>query len=110
MDLGATQSAVREVFDGSACPVKATCKGTSSEEGPESFPAPKPRRVKTERLVAVVDLDEHGLPIWFSVQRRVDLLACGAADGRCQQRGSGGAQGGPGRSRGTSRTPLSHRH
>ena len=61
MDLGATVCRPRGVRC-SVCPVKATCKGTSSEEGPESYPAPAPRRVKTERLVAVVDLDQHGRP------------------------------------------------
>ena len=61
MDLGATVCRPRGVRC-SACPVKATCKGASSEEGPEAFPAPKPRRVKTEHLLAVVDLDGHGRP------------------------------------------------
>ncbi len=61
MDLGATVCRPRGVRC-SACPVKTTCKSTLTEEGPESFPSPKPRRVTTEHLVAVVDIDEHGRP------------------------------------------------
>ena len=59
MELGATLCRPKGVKCGK-CPVQAGCEGFGHEGGPEGFPLPAARRVQTERLVAVVDLDVHG--------------------------------------------------
>ena len=61
MELGATVCRPRAPHC-SACPVQATCIARDHPDGVHAFPAPAKRRTKTERLVALVDVDAEGRP------------------------------------------------
>ena len=62
MELGATVCRPRGAFC-STCAVKGTCKAHRHHDDVTTFPAPAKRRVKTERLVALVDVDAEGRPV-----------------------------------------------
>lgn len=61
MELGATVCTPRAPRC-SDCPVQQECLARGHADGPTAFPAPAKRRVITERLVALVDVDAHGRP------------------------------------------------
>lgn len=61
MELGATVCTPRAP-DCSDCPVQMGCMAHHHADGPTAFPAPAKRRVITERLVALVDMDAQGRP------------------------------------------------
>lgn len=61
MELGATVCTPRAPRC-SDCPVQQECLAHGHADGPTAFPAPAKRRVITERLVALVDVDAHGRP------------------------------------------------
>ena len=61
MELGATVCTPRAPRC-SDCPVQQGCLARDHAEGPTLFPAPAKRRVITERLVALVDVDAQGRP------------------------------------------------
>jgi A/G-specific adenine glycosylase len=61
MELGATVCRPRAPHC-SACPVQETCTARDHPDGVHAFPAPAKRRTKTERLVALVDVDAEGRP------------------------------------------------
>ena len=61
MELGATVCTTRAPRC-SDCPVQQGCLARDHADGPTVFPAPAKRRVITERLVALVDVDAQGRP------------------------------------------------
>ena len=61
MELGATVCTPRAPSC-SNCPVQKGCLARVHPNGPSAFPAPAKRRVMTERLVALVDVDAQGRP------------------------------------------------
>ena len=61
MELGATVCTPRAPSC-SNCPVQKGCLARDHPNGPSAFPAPAKRRVMTERLVALVDVDAQGHP------------------------------------------------
>ena len=61
MELGATVCTPRAPSC-SNCPVQKGCLARDHPNGPSAFPAPAKRRVMTERLVALVDVDAQGRP------------------------------------------------
>lgn len=61
MELGATVCTPRAPRC-SGCPVQQDCLARDHANGPTAFPAPAKRRVITERLVALVDVDAQGRP------------------------------------------------
>ena len=61
MELGATVCTPRAPRC-SDCPVQQGCLARDHADGPTVFPAPAKRRVITERLVALVDVDAQGRP------------------------------------------------
>ena len=61
MELGATVCTPRAPRC-SDCPVQQGCLARDRADGPTVFPAPAKRRVITERLVALVDVDAQGRP------------------------------------------------
>ena len=61
MELGATVCTPRAPRC-SDCPVQQGCLARDHTSGPSAFPAPAKRRVITERLVALVDVDAQGRP------------------------------------------------
>ena len=61
MELGATVCRPRAPRC-DACPVSATCLALAHPDDVTAFPAPAKRRVTTERLVALVDVDAEGRP------------------------------------------------
>ena len=61
MELGATVCTPRAPRC-SDCPVQQDCLARDHASGPTAFPAPAKRRVITERLVALVDVDAQGRP------------------------------------------------
>ena len=61
MELGATVCTPRAPRC-SDCPVQQDCLARDHADGPTAFPAPAKRRVITERLVALVDVDAQGRP------------------------------------------------
>ena len=61
MELGATVCTPRAPSC-SNCPVQKGCLARDHPNVPSAFPAPAKRRVMTERLVALVDVDAQGRP------------------------------------------------
>ena len=61
MELGATVCTPRAPRC-SDCPVQQGCLAHDHADGPTAFPTPAKRRVITERLVALVDVDAQGRP------------------------------------------------
>ncbi len=64
MELGATVCTPRAPTC-SACPVQQGCMARDHTNGPTAFPAPAKRRVITERVLALVDVDAQGRPRLF---------------------------------------------